>query len=128
MSATVLETVTSQDHSSTNVDITKFPDGLKTSGQHPPVYSQVRAYSEFPKVHGGPTVWKAEDYRQNPELWTHQFTESEIHELGTAADIFIEKDLPLTGISKVRKSELLGVLQLLNLYSKISRSPISPND
>jgi hypothetical protein len=87
----------------------------------------VRPYSEFPKVHGGPTVWKAEDYRENPELWTHHFDENEIHELGTAADIFIEKNLPLTGISKVRKPDILGVLRLLILISKISRFPISPS-
>jgi hypothetical protein len=67
----------------------------------------VRPYSEFPKVHGGPTVWKAEDYRQNPELWTHQFNENEIHELGRAADDFIEKDLPLTGISKVSRKRIV---------------------
>lgn len=102
MTATALETITLQGNSLSNVDITKFPDGFKTSGQHPPVYSQVRPYSAFPKVQDGPTVWKAEDYRHNPELWTHQFSESEIQEIGAAADAFIEKDLPLTGISKVK--------------------------
>jgi hypothetical protein len=26
-----------------------FPDGIKTSGQHEPLYDQLRSYSEFPK-------------------------------------------------------------------------------
>ncbi|CAG8307832.1 unnamed protein product [Penicillium salamii] len=60
-----------------------FPDGLKTSGQHPPVYSQVRPYEDFPVIHTGPTVWKAEDYRENPELWTHRFSPEEIEEIST---------------------------------------------
>ncbi|KAL4898549.1 hypothetical protein BDV59DRAFT_206892 [Aspergillus ambiguus] len=96
MSTTVVEI----DVSNRKIDTSKFPDGLKTSGMHPPVYSWVRPYDEFPKVHTGPTVWKAEDYRENPDAWTHQFTDEEIEELSTAADNFIQLDLPLTGISK----------------------------
>ena len=99
--ATVVETATSQGLPLSRVDINKFPDGLKTSGQHPPVYSRVRPYADFPKVHTGPTVWKAEDYRENPELWTHRFSNDEIKEIGEAADQFIQKEVPLTGISKV---------------------------
>jgi len=26
-----------------------FPDGIKTSGQHEPLYDQLRPYSDFPK-------------------------------------------------------------------------------
>lgn len=80
-----------------------FPDGLKTSGQHPPVYSQVRPYEDFPVIHTGPTVWKAEDYRENPELWTHRFSPEEIDEISVASDEFIQKGTPLTGISKACK-------------------------
>lgn len=101
MASTLVETTTPQGLPLGGVDLSKFPDGLKTSGQHPPVYSQVRPYADFPKVQTGPTVWKAEDYRDNPELWTHQFSDDEIKEISDAADAFIEKDLPLTGISKV---------------------------
>jgi hypothetical protein len=100
MASTVIETKASQ-ATPTTINLSAFPDGLKTSGQHPPVYSRVRPYSDFPKVHGGPTLWKAEDYRENPELWTHHFTNEEIEELGAVTDDFIKKDLPLTGISKV---------------------------
>jgi hypothetical protein len=100
MASTVVETETSSS-TSTTINLSVFPDGLKTSGQHPPVYSRVRPYSDFPKVHGGPTVWKAEDYREKPELWTHTFTDEEIKELEAVTDDFIQKDLPLTGISKV---------------------------
>ena len=38
-----------------------FPDGIRTSGQHPPAYSKLKPYSEFPASVSGPTVWKEED-------------------------------------------------------------------
>lgn len=78
-----------------------FPDGLKTSGQHNPIYSQLTPPSKFPKEISGPTVWKAEDYRDNPERWTHVFSEEEIAELGGAADEFIESGRTLTAMAKV---------------------------
>ncbi|KAK3624515.1 hypothetical protein LTR56_020955 [Elasticomyces elasticus] len=77
-----------------------FPDGHKTSGQHPPVYSRLRPYSDFPKQIDGPTVWQAEDYREHPERWTHVFSDEEIAELGKAADDFLASGTPLTGITK----------------------------
>lgn len=78
-----------------------FPDGIRTSGQHPPVYSLLKPYSEFPKQIAGETAWQKEDFQANPEKWTHSFTEEEIEELGNAADKFIESGTELTGISKV---------------------------
>lgn len=78
-----------------------FPDGIRTSGQHEPLREHIRPYSEFPKEITGPTVWRKEDYVNNPERWTHAFTEEEQQELGEAADSFIERGIPLTGISKV---------------------------
>ena len=78
-----------------------FPDGLKTSGQHPPVYNAVRPYHEFPKKIVGPTVWKAADYRDNPGRWIHHFTPEEVAEINAAANWFIAADIPLTGITKV---------------------------
>lgn len=101
MASSLVETTTSSGLPLSGVDLSKFPDGFKTSGQHPPVPSQVRPYTQFPNVQAGPTVWKAEDYRENPELWTHQFTNEEIEELSVTADQFIQQDLPLTGISQV---------------------------
>lgn len=83
------------------IDRKVFPDGIKTSGQHPPLYDQLRPYSEFPKEITGETVWKAEDYINNPERWVHVFSEEEIEELSTVADKFIEDKIPLTGISQV---------------------------
>ena len=77
-----------------------FPDGLKTSGQHGPVYSLLPPYEDYPKEITGPTVWKAEDYRNNPERWTHVFSDEEIAELGDTADQFIASGAPLTGITK----------------------------
>lgn len=77
-----------------------FPDGLKTSGQHSPIFSRLRPYSDFPREISGPTVWKAEDYRNNPERWTHIFSDEEIAELSKAADDFITSKRPLTGIKK----------------------------
>ena len=78
-----------------------FPDGIKTSGQHPPIYEQLRTYEDFPDEIIGPTVWDAEDYRNNPERWTHWLSEGEIAELSDAADKFKAASIPLTGISKV---------------------------
>lgn len=78
-----------------------FPDGIRTSGQHPPLYGLLKSYEEFPKEIKGSTVWKKEDYENNPERWTHTFTEVEIEEIGKAADDFISSGTPLTGISKV---------------------------
>jgi hypothetical protein len=79
-----------------------FPDGIRTSGQHPPLYDVLRPYADFPQEITGPTVWKREDYIHNPERWTHPFTDDEIQELGDAADRFIASGTPLTGIGKVR--------------------------
>ncbi|KAJ5863544.1 uncharacterized protein N7529_005460 [Penicillium soppii] len=100
MAPALVNTSTLQQPLSSPVKLSAFPDGLKTSGQHPPVYSQVRPYKDFPKIQTGPTVWKAEDYRENPELWTHRFSSEEIAEISTASDDFIKKGAPLTGISK----------------------------
>jgi len=77
-----------------------FPDGIRTSGQHPPLYHALKPYSEFPKEIIGPTIWKQEDYVDSPERWTHPFTDEEVQELSDAADRFIERGIPLTGISK----------------------------
>jgi hypothetical protein len=80
-----------------------FPDGIRTSGQHTPVYEQLKPYSEFPKEISGPTVWKKEDYDGHPERWTHPFSEQEVAEIGKAADDFIASGTPLTGIGKASR-------------------------
>lgn len=77
-----------------------FPDGLKTSGQHPVDYELVRPYSAFPQRLTGPTVWESADYQHNPERWTHEFSVEEVNELSAAADAFLASGAPLTGISK----------------------------
>ncbi|KIX93421.1 uncharacterized protein Z520_10840 [Fonsecaea multimorphosa CBS 102226] len=84
---------------STTVDLSIFPDGFKTSGQHPPLYDKLYPYSAFPKSISGPTVWSNEDYASHPETWTHVFSDAEINELSTAADNFMSQGLPLTGIN-----------------------------
>jgi hypothetical protein len=84
-----------------NVSRKTFPDGIKTSGQHPPIYDALRPYSEFPKEITGPTAWKAEDYTNNPERWVHDFSDEEIEELSVVADKFLADGIPLTGISQV---------------------------
>ena len=78
-----------------------FPDGIKTSGQHPPNYDEIRPFEDFPKSIDAPTLWKAEDYKDNRERWVHQFSPEEIVEMSTAADDFKASGMPLTGISKV---------------------------
>ncbi|EGO61020.1 hypothetical protein NEUTE1DRAFT_144321 [Neurospora tetrasperma FGSC 2508] len=77
-----------------------FPDGIRTSGQHPPLYDVLKPYSEFPKEITGPTVWKREDFVNNPERWVHPFTDEEVQELSDTADAFIASGTPLTGISQ----------------------------
>lgn len=79
-----------------------FPDGIKTSGQCSPNYDQLIPYEQFPKEITGPTVWKAEDYQNNPERWVHRFSEDGIKELSNAADAFMSSGTPMTGITKVR--------------------------
>lgn len=55
-------------------------------------------------------MWKAEDYRDHPERWTHVFSKEEIAELGGAADEFIKKGWKLTAMAKVcPKIEGLGI-------------------
>lgn len=77
-----------------------FPDGIKTSGQHDPLYDQLRPYSDFPKEITGSTAWDRDEYKSNPERWTHPFSEEEIKEISDAADAFIASGTPLTGITK----------------------------
>ena len=84
-----------------SVPLELFPDGIKTSGQHPPLYDQLRPYEHFPEEITGSTVWHTEDYKDNPERWTHHLSEEEVEELSNAADRFKEEGRPLTGISKV---------------------------
>ena len=88
-------------YSPSNAPKSIFPDGIKTAGQHPPIYEQLAPWSAFPEEITGPTVWRAEDYKNNPERWVHPFTEEEIEEMSEAADQFIASKTPLTGISKV---------------------------
>ena len=80
-----------------------FPDGIRTSGQHPPLYEKLKSYEEFPEQITGSTVWKKEDYVDNPERWVHRFSKEEATELGAAADAFMASGTPLTGITKVGK-------------------------
>lgn len=78
-----------------------FPDGLRTTGQHEPLYDQIVPFERFPKEITGVTAWDPEEYRHSPEKWTHRFTPEQVAELSAAADAFLEAKIPLTGISKV---------------------------
>jgi hypothetical protein len=64
------------------------------------LYEKLYPYSAFPKKIEGATVWKPEDYSNNPERWVHQFSEAEIAELSSTADQFMASGTPLTGITK----------------------------
>ncbi|KAK7192945.1 taurine catabolism dioxygenase TauD [Paraphaeosphaeria sporulosa] len=77
-----------------------YPDGIKTSGQHPPLYNQLHPYEDFPTEIAGPTVWNVEEYKGHPEQWTHVFSDAEIKEISDTADAFIASGTPLTGISQ----------------------------
>ncbi|EMR66595.1 putative taurine catabolism dioxygenase protein [Eutypa lata UCREL1] len=95
-----VDTIQSLKTSSGKVNLDIFPDGLKSTGQHPPLYEKLYPYSAFPKRIEGPTVWRPEDYSNNPERWVHQFSDAELAELSGTADKFMELGLPLTGITK----------------------------
>ncbi|ETN39273.1 uncharacterized protein HMPREF1541_05496 [Cyphellophora europaea CBS 101466] len=86
---------------SKHVDLSIFPDGIKTSGQHDPIYDQIAPYSAFPKAipTTAPTYWEAPDYAGNPSLWQHPLSSEELASLSAAADDFMAQDLPLTAIS-----------------------------
>ena len=90
----------------------KFPDGIKTSGQHPPLYEKIIPFSSFPKEITGPTVWNRDDFQNSPDKWVHRFTPAEIEELSTASDAFLANKTPLTGISKTtfKLSTMSGLL------------------
>ncbi|KAJ1325059.1 TauD/TfdA family dioxygenase [Microdochium nivale] len=87
-----------------------FPDGLKSTGQHPPLYDQLYPYSAFPKHITGSTVWRPEEYSSNPERWVHHFSAAEIASFSQAADAFMaaspssnsdpDSTQSLTGITK----------------------------
>ncbi|KAG5918708.1 hypothetical protein E4U42_006760 [Claviceps africana] len=82
------------------VDRRRFHDGLRTSGQHPPIESQLKDFEEFPTEYTGSTVWEGKDMIHNPQDWIHQWTAAELDELLQAADRFNASRLPLTHISK----------------------------
>lgn len=104
-----------------------FPDGIRTSGQHPPVQDQLKPYSAFPKEVTGETVWRKEDYENNPEKWIHPFTDEEVQELSDTADRFIEQGIPLTGISKVcPHTSFLCIYILFNTNISTSTGQLSP--
>lgn len=116
-------------HSSAPRDI--FPDGLKTTGQHPPLYDEIRPFEQFPKEITGRTIWHPDEYRNYPEKWTHRFLPEEIDELSTAADNFLQNKIPLTGISKVNipssRNRLDRIGHVTDNERKTSPSPTYPH-
>ena len=87
-----------------------FPDGIRTSGQIPPIYEKLQSYEAFPKEISGPTVWIKDEYMNNPEKWVHRFTEEEVEELGATSDKFIKEGIPLTGVTQVRPMVLYNLV------------------
>lgn len=71
------------------------------TGQHPPIYSLLRPYEDFPSHIEGATVWRSEDLKDKPESWVYEFSEAEIEELGMAADEALAGGKGLTEITKV---------------------------
>lgn len=84
------------------VDKAIFPDGIKTSGQHAPVYSRIRPYEDFPKEITGITAWNAKEFVDKPEKWNYSLSNDDVAEIGAAADRYIESGQQLTAMSKVR--------------------------
>jgi hypothetical protein len=104
-----------------NEDATQsiFPDGIRTSGQHPPLYEVLRPHSDFPDEIRGPTVWTRDEFTDNLQAWTHALTEDETRELSAVADLFIDSGTELTGISQVSPTSALACL-LCDLFARPS--------
>lgn len=83
------------------VDRRLFPDGLRTSGQHPPIQGQLRPFEDFPTEITGPTLWEGKEMEKNTHKWIHQWTEPELHELLQATERFNAAGLSLAHIKKV---------------------------
>lgn len=83
------------------VDRKVFPDGLRTSGQHPPVESQLRPFEAFPTEITGPTIWEGSVISKRQEEWVHVWSENELNELLQAVDAFTISGIPLININKV---------------------------
>ncbi|RDL33054.1 putative Taurine catabolism dioxygenase TauD [Venustampulla echinocandica] len=82
------------------VDRRFFADGLRTSGQHPPIDSQLSSFDQFPKRITGRTVWTPDEMADNPDKWIHKWTPSELAELERAVDAFTSSGEHLVNISK----------------------------
>ncbi len=72
-----------------------------SAGQTEPIPELIQPFSNFPIEVTGPTVWKAEDYRANPELWQRRWSAEQVADLESAFDSFERSGKPLTAISKV---------------------------
>ncbi|GAB0144985.1 hypothetical protein EsHS_00005436 [Epichloe bromicola] len=83
------------------VDRRLFPDGLRTSGQHPPIEGQLRSFEDFPTEITGATVWEGKEMEQKTQEWIHQWTEPELQELLWATDRFNDTGVPLAHIKKI---------------------------
>ncbi|KAF1946487.1 Clavaminate synthase-like protein [Clathrospora elynae] len=109
MAPSLTSTAPTAPHELSNPDTNKapqniFPDGIRTSGQHEPIYPLLHPYTDFPKEIKGSTAWSKDDYASNPDRWTHIFSDAEIAEISDAADRFISSGTPLTGITKANFS------------------------
>ncbi|KAJ2967199.1 hypothetical protein NQ176_g9779 [Zarea fungicola] len=82
------------------IDRKFFPDGLRTSGQHPPIPDQLRPFEAFPKHITGATVWEGKDIATRQDEWVYRWTESDLTELLQAVDAFIISGIPLININK----------------------------
>ena len=85
----------------TPVDHDIFPDGMRTSGQHPPIESQLKPFEDFPTNIAGRTVWKATDLAKITSSWIHVLESLEIEELDRATEDFMSRGVSLVTINKV---------------------------
>jgi hypothetical protein len=72
-----------------------------TQGQKDVSFDLVQPYSSFPRKVVGPTVWQAQEFRDDPERWQHQWSSDQIQDLEQAYESFRVSGKPLTSVSKV---------------------------
>ncbi|KXJ88080.1 taurine catabolism dioxygenase TauD [Microdochium bolleyi] len=82
------------------VDRKVFADGLRTSGQHPPIESQLRPFEQFPRKIEGPTVWTPQQMQASSHEWIYNLEKNELDEIWQAVQDFSASGKPLTTISK----------------------------
>ncbi|KAK4686742.1 hypothetical protein P7C73_g3388, partial [Tremellales sp. Uapishka_1] len=73
---------------------------LLSAGQTEPLAELIQPYNKFPKQVTGPTVWKREDFVDNPDQWKYTWTSEQIAALDGAYESFQKSGKNITEIRR----------------------------